>query len=196
MIGQESSVPSVDHIQQPMKEVLTRGKVKQLICLSIFCFIFGLITILSARIDEYVYLPQNDTFSCTKSALTVTDSEHDHSFVHQESNSKLSETWTDIGLDFDPTSCGYFYEREEVWDQTGDFSDREFFWFSRVEDVRPQMWNIYIEALATPKPAIDVFQAEDFTVKFDIAMAVRGKLADSEKWHMLFYQMSGDAVEE
>ena len=81
-----------------------------------------------------------------------------------------------MGLDFDPSSCNPFYEHSEAIDswQEEDFADKEFYWFSRLDNVHPSMWQIYIEAVATPK-LTSFMSAEKFTLPFDIAIAVRGK---------------------
>lgn len=55
--------------------------------------------------------------------------------------------WLDRGLDFNPNSCPPFYLREEVLDQKEDFEKKKFYWMTRLEDVRPQMWQIYIEGV-------------------------------------------------
>ena len=96
------------------------------------------------------------------------------------------------GLDFDPNSCGPFYESEQGLEESGSFAESEFYWFSRVEDVPPEMWQIYIEAIATPTIAASLASEGEYTLYFDLGIAVRGKNRDEEKWHTVFDQFDGE----
>ena len=77
---------------------------------------------------------------------------HDHDFEHRQSAGSAQNTyWDEDGLSFDPGECDPFYQRSEALEQynTSDFADMEFYWFSRLEDVKPSMWQISIEAVLT-----------------------------------------------
>ena len=164
---------------------------KRAICLATFSLlslVYGLVSIFGYTGSEYIYIGQGETFSCSRSAYTVVSS-HDHDFTHRQNASphdSVANWWKDTGLDFDPLSCYPFYERAEAQDQTMvDFDKQQFFWFSRIEDVHPNMWQIYIEAVASPRPEASN-TGHSFSMKFDIGIAVRGKDHDEETWHLVY----------
>ena len=146
---------STDHIQVPNLEVLTAKKVSVLALLSLFSLIFALIALLASpnSSSDDVYFEQGNTFSCSRSAYMFTDAgNHDHDFEHRQSADSARDTyWDEDGLSFNPGECDPFYQRSEALEQytTSDFADMEFYWFSRLEDVKPSMWQISIEAVLT-----------------------------------------------
>ena len=121
---------------------------------------------------------------CAERAYMV-KTEHDHSFVHEQAEGEHRDRWAEAGLDFDPLSCDPFYMRSEVQDQTGDFSDMQFFWFSRVEHAWPEMWQIMIEAVVSPHD-ISFSTRKDFEMSFDLALAIRGKNKADEEWVTIY----------
>mmetsp|Transcript_45245 Transcript_45245/g.60047 ORF Transcript_45245/g.60047 Transcript_45245/m.60047 type:complete len:105 (+) Transcript_45245:507-821(+) len=67
----------------------------------------------------------------------------------------------------------------------------KFFWFSRVDNVRPEMWQIMIEGVVSPHD-ISFSTRENFEMSFDVALAIRGKKTGDEKWHMVYSSFEGD----
>ena len=151
---------------------MTKKKAIILACLSVTSILFGLIAVLGFSGPEYIYLPQGETFSCSRSSVALA-TQHDHSFQHLESRS--DELWEEAGLDFDPLSCEPFYERMEASEQQDvSFAEKQFFWFSRISDVKPQMWQIYIEAVISPH-MVDFTSSKEIELTFDFGIAVRAK---------------------
>ena len=54
----------------------------------------------------------------------------------------------------------------------------QFFWFSRVENVLPKMWQIYIEAVVSPH-IVDFSTQSEIELEFNLGLAIRGKLHES-----------------
>ena len=99
--------------------------------------------------------------------------------------------------------------REEVADEMWwgrDFADMEFFWFSRITDVKPEMWQISIEAIVTQKNKERSFSSssaegngndsaeEVYKLSFDIGMAIRGKNNDSQRWDIVYSDFPDEFV--
>ena len=66
-----------------------------------------------------------------------------------------------------------------------DFSDMKFIWFTRVENVHPEMWQIYIEAVATPHN-LQFASQEETSLTFSMGLAIRGKHSTEEDWDDIF----------
>ncbi len=62
----------------------------------------------------------------------------------------------------------------------------EFFWFSRIENVKPQMWQIYIEAVVSPHRNIQILAKKDFELSFFMRIAIRGKSKFTETWNDVY----------
>ena len=62
----------------------------------------------------------------------------------------------------------------------------EFFWFSRIENVKPQMWQIYIEAVVSPQRNIQILGNKDFDLSFFMGIAIRGKSKFTETWDYIY----------
>ena len=103
-----------------------------------------------------------------------------------EPTSRKELFWEKAGIDFDPTSCDPFYMRAESDDQlSGDFATKQYFWFSRIDNVKPQMWQIMIEAVVSPHD-IGFTSREEVEMTFDLALAIRGKNADQMDWKTVY----------
>jgi len=84
--------------------------------------------------------------------------------------------------------------RQEDSDLVGDADDREIFWFSRIADIRPQMYQIFIEAIASPNDLHFTSRVGSYEMSFNTGLAIRGKNAGDEDWNVIYSSFTKDSL--
>ena len=75
-----------------------------------------------------------------------------------------------LGVDFDPSCHPAHAEGHDL-----------VVWQTRLEGIEPEMWQIYIEAVAS-RPLTEDDEKVNLEVNFEMEMAIRGKNREDEEW--------------